>query len=151
MTALRWISLFIVLGLASSLSAQTTNQIAAGNTRFSAHDIDANDDQTITREEMMQFAEKMWAAMSGGHETITVADAASDFASGGINFGARAMDSDHDGTISHAEFLAYAGRRFDRLPKTGQGVSVQDVAKALVRSSARAAKKAPGPTTSPAK
>jgi hypothetical protein len=59
--------------------------------------------------------------------------AAKDFATGGVNFKARAIDTDHDGTISKDEFVAYAGRKFDSMKKTDNMVSVADMAKAIAR------------------
>jgi hypothetical protein len=87
----------------------------------------------ITREEMVAYAEKSWDKMAQGKDTIPIAAAAKDFASGGVNFRARAIDTDHDGTISKAEFVAFAGKKFDTMKKTDNMVSVDDMAHAIAR------------------
>jgi hypothetical protein len=121
-----------LLLLAGGASAQT-NEFATGNMHFDVKDMDTNGDHMITREEMLQYAEKMWKMMAQGKDTIPIAVAARDFATGGVNFRARAIDTDHDGTISEKEFLAYAGRKFDLMKKTDGMVSVTDMAQAFAR------------------
>lgn len=56
-----------------------------------------------------------------------------DFATGGINYRARSFDTDHDGSLSREEFLAYAGMKFDSMKKTGNMISVADMARAISR------------------
>ena len=104
---------------------------ATGNMHFDAKDMDTNGDHMVTRDEMVQYAAKMWDEMSGGKATIPIDVARKDFASGGVNFKARAVDTDHDGTISKEEFVAYAGKKFDNMKKTDNMVSVSDMAKAI--------------------
>jgi EF hand len=118
--------------LAAGAHAQT-NDFATGNMHFDAKDMDTNGDHMITRAEMQQYAEKMWALMSQGKDTIPIAVAAKDFATGGVNFRARAIDTDHDGSISKEEFLAYTGKKFDTMKKSDGMVSVTDMAKAFAR------------------
>ena len=64
---------------------------------------------------------------------LPIAVAAKDFASGGVNFRARAIDADHDGTISKEEYIAYVTRKFDTMKKTDNMVSVEDMARAIAR------------------
>ena len=109
------------------------NEFATGNMHFDAKDMDTNGDHMITREEMIAYAEKSWDKMAEGKDTIPIAVAAKDFASGGVNFKARAIDTDHDGTISKEEFVAYAGKKFDTMKKTDNMVSVDDMAHAIAR------------------
>jgi Ca2+-binding EF-hand superfamily protein len=109
------------------------NDFATGNMHFDAKEMDTNGDHMITRDEMMKYAEKSWDTMAHGKDTIPVAVAAKDFATGGVNFKARSIDTDHDGTISKEEFVAYAGRKFDTMKKTDGMVSVTDMAKAIAR------------------
>jgi major membrane immunogen (membrane-anchored lipoprotein) len=116
----------------SGASAQT-NTFATGHWHFDAKDMDTNGDKMISRDEMMKYAEQMWAKMADGKDTIRISVAAKDFATGGLAFNAHAMDTDHDGTISKEEFLAYAGKKFDKMKKTDGMVSVTDVAKAFSR------------------
>jgi hypothetical protein len=86
-----------------------------------------------TRDEMIKYAEKQWEMMAHGKDTIPISAAAKDFATGGVNFKARSIDTDHDGTISKEEFVAYAGRKFDTMKKTDNMVSVTDMAKSIAR------------------
>jgi hypothetical protein len=109
------------------------NDFATGNMHFDAKDMDTNGDHMVTRDEMIKYAEKQWGMMAQGKDTIAITVAAKDFASGGVNFKARAIDTDHDGTISKEEFVAYAGRKFDTMKKTDNMVSVADMAKAIAR------------------
>ena len=109
------------------------NEFATGNMHFDAKDMDTNGDHMITRDEMIKYAEKQWDMMAHGKDTIPITAAANDFATGGVNFKARAIDTDHDGTISKDEFVAYAGKKFDGMKKTDNMVSVTDMAKAIAR------------------
>ena len=118
--------------LAGGAYAQN-NDFATGNMHFDAKDMDTNGDHMITRDEMIAYAQKTWDMMAQGKDTIPIAVAAKDFATGGVNFRARAIDTDHDGSISKAEFVAYAGRKFDTMKKTDNMVSVDDMAHAIAR------------------
>ncbi len=122
-------SLLLLAGGALSQS----NQFATGNMHFDAKEMDTNGDHMITREEMLAYAEKTWDEMAHGKDTIPIAAAAKDFASGGVNFKARAIDTDHDGTISKQEYVAYTGMRFDHMKKTDNMVSVDDMARSIAR------------------
>jgi EF hand domain-containing protein len=57
--------------------------------------------------------------MSKGSPTISVHDAAQDFARGNMRFSAKMMDADHDGTISKEEFMSYGEKKFDKMSKNG--------------------------------
>ena len=67
--------------LAGTAFAQT-NDFATGNMHFDAKEMDTNGDHMITREEMQAYAEKMWAMMSKGKDSIPIAVATKDFATG---------------------------------------------------------------------
>ena len=121
-----------VLLLAGGAYAQS-NEFATGNMHFDAKDMDTNGDHMITRDEMIKYAQKQWEMMAHGKDTVPIAVAAKDFATGGVNFKARAIDTDHDGSISKDEFVAFAGRKFDTMKKTDDMVSVADMAKAIAR------------------
>ena len=121
-----------LLLLTGGASAQG-NEFATGNMHFAAIDMDTNADHMITREEMVKYAEKQWEMMAHGKDTIPIGVAAKDFATGGVNYKARAIDTDHDGTITKEEFVAYAGKKFDSMKKTDNMVSVTDMAKAISR------------------
>jgi hypothetical protein len=122
-----------VLLLQAGAALAQSNEFATGNMHFDAKDMDMNGDHMITREEMVAYAEKQWDMMAQGKDTIPIAVAAKDFATGGVNFKARTIDTDHDGTISKAEFVAYAGKKFDSMKKTDNMVSVDDMARAISR------------------
>jgi EF hand len=119
--------------LAAAGALAQSNEFATGNMHFDAKDMDTNGDHMITREEMIAYAEKQWDLMAKGKSTVPIAVAARDFATGGVNFKARAIDTDHDGSISKEEFVAFAGRKFDSMKKTDNMVSVDDMAKAIAR------------------
>ena len=121
-----------VLSLAGLAHAQG-NDFATGNMHFDAKEMDTNGDHMITHEEMIAYGEKTWEMMAHGKDTIPIATAAEDFASGGVNFKARTIDKDHDGTISKAEYLAYLTRKFNTMKKTDKMVSVGDMAQAIAR------------------
>jgi hypothetical protein len=110
-----------------------SNEFATGNMHFDAKDMDTNGDHMITREEMVAYAEKQWEMMSHGKDSIPIAAAEKDFATGGVNFKARTIDTDHDGSITKAEFVAYAGKKFDSMKKTDNMVSVDEMARAIAR------------------
>lgn len=110
-----------------------SNNFATGNMHFDAKDMDTNGDHMVSREEMQQYAEKLWQSMSEGKDTIPISVATKDFSTGGVNFSARAMDTDHDGSISKEEFLAYTGRKYDSMKKTDSMVPVIDMANAFAR------------------
>jgi Ca2+-binding EF-hand superfamily protein len=102
---------------------------------FDAKAMDTNGDGMITKEEMMAYAEKMWDMMANGKDTIRIARATKNFATGGLAFNAKAMDTDHDGSISKQEFLTYAEHKFDKMAHPNGMISVQEAAKAFARGS----------------
>lgn len=122
----------ISLALATSAVAQS-NDFATGNMHFSAKDMDVNGDHMISKDEFMQYGEKMWGMMSKGKDTIPVRDAASDFARGNMRFNAAAMDADHDGSISKEEFMEYGAKKFDKMKNKDGMMSVDDVTKNFAR------------------
>jgi Ca2+-binding EF-hand superfamily protein len=127
--------------LASGAQAQTGNSFATGNSmHFDVKAMDTNGDGMITKEEMMAYAEKMWEMMANGKDTIRISRATKDFATGGLAFNARAMDTDHDGSISKQEFLTYAEHKFDKVVHPNGMISVQEAAKAFARGNRPASK-----------
>jgi hypothetical protein len=134
MLKLRVMSLVAMTVLASGAQAQTSNAFATGNPmHFDAKDMDKNGDGMITKEEMMAYAEKMWDMMANGKDTIRISRATKDFATGGLAFNAKAIDTDHDGSISKQEFLTYAEHKFDKMVHPNGMISVQEAAKAFAR------------------
>ena len=65
--------------LAGGAHAQSNN-FATGNMHFDAKDMDVNGDHMVSREEMQQYAEKLWQSMSEGKDTIPISVATKDFA-----------------------------------------------------------------------
>ncbi len=122
----------IAVAVAGGAQAQSDN-FATGNMHFDAKDIDTNGDNMITKDEFMAYGDKMWAMMSKGADSISVHDAASDFARGNMRASAKMMDADHDGTISKEEFMAYEGKRFDKFKNDKGMVSVTDMSKYFAR------------------
>ncbi|MBV8853765.1 MAG: EF-hand domain-containing protein [Sinobacteraceae bacterium] len=118
--------------------ALAQNDFATGNMHFDAHEMDTNGDRMISREEMLAYAEKTWEMMAHGKDTLSIDAAAHDFASGGVSFDAHAIDTDHDGTISKAEYLAYSGRKFDSMAHGKRLVPVEEMAKAFARGNTEA-------------
>jgi hypothetical protein len=122
-----------LLLLAATAYAQSSADVATGNMHFDAKDMDMNHDGKITKDEMMQYGQKMWDMMAKGAASISVKDAAKDFAQGNLRFSARAMDADHDGTISKDEFMKYTEQKFDKMKGSDGTVSVADAASAFSR------------------
>lgn len=128
----RLIGLAVLAAVLGTAQAQN-NDFATGNMHFAAKDMDSNGDHMVTRAEMQQYAEKLWEMMAHGKTTIPIEVSVKDFASAGVNFSARAIDTDHDGSISKEEFLAYTGKKYDGMKKTRGMVPVEDMAKAFAR------------------
>jgi hypothetical protein len=81
----------------------------------------------------MQYGEKMWSTISKGAATITVRDAAQEFARGNLRFSAKVMDADHDGTISKQEFMAYGEKKFDLMKDKSGMMTTADATKYFSR------------------
>jgi Ca2+-binding EF-hand superfamily protein len=129
-----WALAAATLLLAGSAQAQVTDDFATGNMHFDVKAMDTNHDGMISHDEMKAYGEKMWSAMAKDAPTIPVVQAAQDFARGNVNFNAKAMDTDHDGTISKDEFMTYAEHKFDKMKKDSHGmVSVADASAAFAR------------------
>lgn len=121
-------TLWLLTGI---VSAQTANDFATGNMHFDAHDMDANQDGKISKDEMMAYGSKLWRTMAKDSPSVSVQEAAKDFAQGNLRFDARAMDADHDGTITRDEFMKYTERKFDRMKGSDGMLSVTDASLAF--------------------
>jgi Ca2+-binding EF-hand superfamily protein len=128
-----------VLFLAALLSARVglaadAGDFARGNMHFDVAEMDTNHDGMITKDEFMAYGETMWSRMTQGKDTVSVADAGKDFANGNMRFDAKAMDADHDGTITKDEFMKYGEAKWNKMPRDANGMmSVADAAKDFSR------------------
>src|ERR1700733_10002027 len=97
--------------------AADTAQFANGNMHFDVSEMDANHDGMISKDEFMKYGETMWSRMAQGKDSISVAEAGKDFATGNMRFSAKAMDTDHDGTITKDEFMKYGEAMWNKSKK----------------------------------
>jgi Ca2+-binding EF-hand superfamily protein len=134
MLKLRVIAFSVFAVAFSTAYSQTDVTAAITNMHFNAKDIDTNHDNMISPEEMQKYAEKMWENISKGKATVPIALSAEHFATAGVDLSAKDMDTDHDGSISKEEFLAYTMKKYDGMKKTNGMVPVDIVAAALSRS-----------------
>jgi hypothetical protein len=116
----------IAVGLLAAGAGAQSGDFATGNMHFNPRDMDANRDNMISKDEFMAYGAKLWGSLSNGASTISVDAAEADFARGNMRFNAKAMDTDHDGTISKDEFMTYGGKRFDMLKGKDGLMSVAD-------------------------
>jgi hypothetical protein len=126
--------LMAALALACTVGAHAqSGDIATGNMHFSAAAMDVNGDHMVSKDEFMQYGEKMWTMMSKGAATVAVPDAAQDFARGNMRFDAKVIDADHDGTISKEEFMAYGEKKFDKMAGKSGMLTTADATKYFAR------------------
>jgi Ca2+-binding EF-hand superfamily protein len=123
-----------LMGSAIALAADPA-QFATGNMRFDVNEMDTNHDGMISKDEYIHYGETMWGRMTqGGKETISVDEAGKDFANGNMKFSAKAMDADHDGTITKDEFMKYSETMWDKMKKDEHGMmTVADAGKNFSR------------------
>jgi hypothetical protein len=122
-----------VLG-ARAVFAADPAEFARGNMNFDAKEMDANHDGMVSKDEFMQYGEMMWSRMTqGSKDTLSVADAGKDFATGHMRFDAKLMDADHDGTITKDEFMKYGEAMWDKMAKGKPMMPVADAAKNFSR------------------
>ena len=91
--------------------------------------MDTNHDGMISKEEFAAYGEKIWIAISHGKPTVPVNTAAVDFATGNMAMNAQDMDADHDGTITHEEFMTYGAKAFDKVKNTRGLLTLSDTTK----------------------
>jgi hypothetical protein len=82
---------------------------------------------------LIAYAQKTWYMLADGKNTLQFGFGFMFLARGGVNYQARAVDTDHDGTISKDEYVAYATRKFEGMKKTDNMVSVDEMARAFAR------------------
>jgi hypothetical protein len=140
----KWVLCVAMLTSVGSVWAQT-NDFATGNMHFDAKSMDTNGDHMISKEEFMKYGETMWGMMAKSASTLSVRDAARDFAQGNLRFGAKAMDTDHDGSISKEEFMKYAEGKFDKMKNADGMMSVSSAATNFARGNPHPASRAKAP------
>jgi Ca2+-binding EF-hand superfamily protein len=120
-------------------SSSTT--LAQGGMHFSAKAMDADNDGMISKDEFMKYHADMWDQMTkDSNGSMSVSDASSAFARGGMHVKVKSMDTDHDGTISKDEFMSYEANHWSLLPKDASGqISVADMEKAMKKHRQKAA------------
>ncbi|HUE48013.1 MAG TPA: EF-hand domain-containing protein [Steroidobacteraceae bacterium] len=138
---------------ASGAHSQATPEFATGNMHFDAKAMHANADGMISKDEFMKYGDTMWQTMAKGAPSIPVTQAGQDFARGNLRFNAKAMDTDHDGTISKDEFMKYAEQKFDKMKNSQGMISLADATANFARGNQRVASKPDDPkaNSAPAK
>jgi hypothetical protein len=100
----------VSITLSGAALAQNTD-FATGNMHFDPAAITTDSNHMISKEAMTAYGEKMWLLMSMGAATTPDQDANRAFERGNLKFDATDMDTDNDGSVSHEEFMAFAGKR----------------------------------------
>jgi len=113
--------------------ADSSADFARGGMHFSAKAMDTDSDGTISKDEFMKYHSDMWDQMTkSSNGSMSVSDANSAFARGGMHINAAKMDTDHSGTITKDEFMKYEATHWSLLPKDASGqISVTDMDKAM--------------------
>jgi hypothetical protein len=137
MRKFNWVFCAAMLIPVANVWAQT-NDFATGNMHFDAKAMDTNGDHMISKDEYMKYGETMWGMMAKSANALSVNDAARDFAQGNLRFSAKAMDANHDGSITKEEFMTYAQHKFDKMKDAGGMMSVDDAATKLARGNTHA-------------
>lgn len=119
------------LGYAQDSSSGT--DLARGGMHFSAKAMDTDNDGKISQDEFMKYHAAMWDQMTkDSNGAMSMSDAKSAFARGGMHVNASKMDTDHDGKITKEEFMSYESTHWSLLPKDSSGqISVADMEKAM--------------------
>jgi hypothetical protein len=123
------VAAFLIAG--SAFAADAPGDIARGNMHFDAKAADANGDGMISKDEFKKYGETMWERMNrSATVSVPIADAAADFARGGLRFDAKSVDTNGDGMINKDEFMKYGEAKFDKMKKDSHGmISVADAAR----------------------
>ncbi len=127
---------FLAAATLTSLSyaqANSSGDFARGGMHFSAKAMDTDNDGMISKDEFMKYHSDMWDQMTkDSNGTMSMSDAKTAFARGGMHVNAASMDADHDGKITKEEFMSYESTHWSLLPKDSSGqISVADMQKAM--------------------
>jgi Ca2+-binding EF-hand superfamily protein len=123
------------LAFADDMASFATGGYARGlRTMDEMHKIDTDNDGTVSKAEWLAYQEKVWAAFPKNTDGnvdeksfTTRSGAMVSFATGGYARGLQTkemmhkIDADGDGTVSHAEFIAYQTKLFDMMDSNHTG------------------------------
>jgi coproporphyrinogen III oxidase len=121
--------------------ASSSTDFATGGMHFSAKAMDTDNDGMISKDEFMKYHSDMWDKMTkDSNGSMATADVGKAFSRGGMHVSVKAMDADHNGTISKDEFMSYEANHWSLLPKDASGqISVADMQKAMQKHRQKAA------------
>jgi Ca2+-binding EF-hand superfamily protein len=138
--------LFVFLAAATLTSvsfgqASSSTSFAQGGMHFSAKAMDTDNDGMISKDEFMKYHSDMWDQMTkDSNGSMSVTDLSAAFARGGMHVKVKAMDADHNGTVTKDEFMSYEATHWSLLPKDASGqISVADMQKAMKKHRQKAA------------
>jgi hypothetical protein len=128
----------------------SSTDFARGGMHFSAKAMDTDNDGMISKDEFMKYHADMWDQMTkDSNGSMSMSDANAAFARGGMHVNTKAMDADHNGTITKDEFMKYEATHWSLLPKDASGqISVADMDKAMKKHRKKAAAAADSADTS---
>lgn len=135
---------FLAAATLTSISfaqADSSTDFAHGGMHFSAKAMDTDNDGTISKDEFMKYHADMWSQMTkDSNGSMSMNDAGTAFSRGGMHVNVKAMDADHDGTVTRDEFMKYEATHWNLLPKDASGqISVADMEKAMKKHRQKAA------------
>lgn len=121
-------SVVVLLGAVGTAQSQN---IANGNRplNMDVNEMDANHDGMITKDEFGAYGEKIWKLISHGKDKVSVDSASTDFATGNMSMKVNDMDANHDGFITHDEFMAYGAKMFDKMKSPKGDMTTSDATK----------------------
>jgi glutamate 5-kinase len=130
---------FLVLLAAATLTsvsfgqADQSTDFARGGMHFRAKAMDTDNDGMISKDEFMKYHADMWSKMTkDSNGSMSVADASSAFARGGMHVDVKAMDSNGTGMITQEMFMKYEATHWSLLPRDANDqISVVDLEKAM--------------------
>jgi hypothetical protein len=141
------------LGSVSFAQADQSADFARGGMHFSAKAMDTDHDGMISKEEFMKYHADMWSKMTkDSNGSMSVTDASSAFAHGGMHVDVKAMDPNGTGMITQDMFMKYEATHWSLLPRDANDqISVADMVKTMKMHRKRAAAAAAAGTSDTSK